>query len=53
MAEGSAITLEELEELLAPLLSQLEQGNQILVIMIALFGVIAGVLLMHMLFRRF
>lgn len=53
MAEGTAITVEELEELLAPLLSQLEQSNQITVIIIALFGVLAGVLLMLMLFRRF
>ena len=53
MAEGTAITVEELEELLAPLLTQLEQSNQITVIFIALFGVLVGVLLMLMLFRRF
>lgn len=53
MAEGSVITVEELEELLAPLLSQLEQSNQITVLFVALFGVLAGVLLTLMLFRRF
>lgn len=45
--------MEDLETVLSPVLDAVNQGNELLVVFVALFGVVVGALLALILFRRF
>lgn len=47
------MTVEQMETVLEPVVTGLQNGNTIEVVIVALLGVVVGVLLMILLFRRF